>query len=127
MSGANNMNDGLTDRQREKRPVCIELDDILLDESRLDQVRNCGSLYTQAQRGTSSSSRQGSRRTVLTSSQEVALLVAQYLESRSYGHIAKIIEEQVLNRSKGEYDEEIRDVERAIQGMSSCSRLSRSA
>lgn len=51
--------------------------------------------------------------------QEIALLVAQYLESRSFGHIAKIIEEQVLERSPGEYEEEVRDVERAIQGASS--------
>ncbi len=49
-------------------------------------------------------------------SQEVALLVAQYLESRSYGHIARIIEEQVLERSSNEYEEEVRDVERAITG-----------
>ena len=48
--------------------------------------------------------------------QEVALLVSQYLSSRSYGHIAKIIEEQILERTGSQYEEEVRDVEQAIHG-----------
>jgi hypothetical protein len=47
----------------------------------------------------------------------VALLVSQYLSSRSYGHIAKIIEEQILDRTGNQYEEEAREVEQAIHGV----------
>ena len=44
----------------------------------------------------------------------MALLVSQYLSSRSYGHIAKIIEEQILERTGSQYEAEAHDVEQAI-------------
>lgn len=48
--------------------------------------------------------------------QEIALLVSQYLDSRSYGHIARVIDDEILRCPRREEREEIALVERAITG-----------
>jgi hypothetical protein len=47
--------------------------------------------------------------------QEVALLVAQWLESRDYANAAKVLEDEVLGTQEGRYEDRS-EVERAILG-----------
>lgn len=48
--------------------------------------------------------------------QEIALLVSQYLGSRSYGHIARVIDEEILHQPRQQEREEVELVERALTG-----------
>lgn len=47
---------------------------------------------------------------------EIALLVSQYLDSRSYGHVARVIDEEILRQPRREEREEVELVERALTG-----------
>lgn len=48
--------------------------------------------------------------------QEIAILFSQYLDSRSYGHIARIIDEEILNHPHRQEREEVELIERALTG-----------
>lgn len=96
----------LSPRRREKCPAAgVSLDDVQLDDSRLDQA--------------SISAKHNKIRAPLHAytAQEIALLFSQYLHSRSQGHVARVIDEQLLGRTRSEARlEEIEAVERALLG-----------
>lgn len=92
------VNGALTQRQREKSRA-VTLDDIVVDDDRIDHVQSPSPTRDRADR------------------QDLSLLISQYLHAKPNSAVARMYDEEVLGVGRGKQRlADIEEVERAITG-----------